>query len=89
MATNAGQQLAGVQAGLTELRNRLLFVFFALLVYRIWTVLLVSTGLTREGSVVGGNVWLTESVPPYSQVTMESPKLVVHRGEKPELGAGI
>ena len=30
-------QLGGVQAGLTELRNRLLFVFFALLVYRIGT----------------------------------------------------
>ncbi len=39
MATNTGtgQQLAGVQAGLTELRNRLLFVFFALLVYRMGT----------------------------------------------------
>jgi preprotein translocase subunit SecY len=31
------QSLAGVQAGLTELRSRLLFVFFALLVYRIGT----------------------------------------------------
>lgn len=28
MATGTGQKLAGVQAGLTELRNRLLFVFF-------------------------------------------------------------
>ncbi len=37
MATGTGQQLAGVQAGLTELRNRLLFVFFALLVYRMGT----------------------------------------------------
>jgi preprotein translocase subunit SecY len=36
MATNPGQ-LAGVQAGLTELRNRLLFVLFALLVYRVGT----------------------------------------------------
>lgn len=42
-----------------------------------------------RGSVVGGNVWLTESVPPYSEVTIESPKLVVNRSEKPELGAGI
>jgi preprotein translocase subunit SecY len=31
------QSLAGVQAGLTELRSRLLFVFFALLVYRVGT----------------------------------------------------
>lgn len=37
MATGTGQKLAGVQAGLTELRNRLLFVFFALLVYRMGT----------------------------------------------------
>lgn len=36
MATNAGQ-LAGMQAGLSELRSRLLFVFIALLVYRIGT----------------------------------------------------
>jgi len=36
MATNAGQ-LAGVQAGLSELRSRLLFVLIALLVYRAGT----------------------------------------------------
>lgn len=42
-----------------------------------------------RGSVVGGNVWLTESVPPYTQVTMESPKLVVNQSAKPELGVGI
>ena len=36
MATNSGQ-LAGVQAGLSELRSRLLFVFVALLVYRTGT----------------------------------------------------
>lgn len=36
MATNPGQ-LAGVQAGLSELRSRLLFVLFALLVYRVGT----------------------------------------------------
>jgi preprotein translocase subunit SecY len=36
MATNPGQ-LAGVQAGLSELRNRLLFVLIALLVYRVGT----------------------------------------------------
>jgi preprotein translocase subunit SecY len=36
MATNAGQ-LAGVQAGLSELRSRLLFVLIALLVYRMGT----------------------------------------------------
>jgi preprotein translocase subunit SecY len=36
MVSNPGQ-LAGVQAGLSELRGRLLFVLFALLVYRIGT----------------------------------------------------
>jgi serine O-acetyltransferase len=30
-----------------------------------------------EGSVIGGNVWLHESVPPYSRVVIESPKLHV------------
>ena len=28
-----------------------------------------------EGSTVGGNVWLVESVPPYTTVAMESPEL--------------
>ena len=36
MASNT-QTLAGVQAGLGELRSRLLFVFLALLIYRIGT----------------------------------------------------
>jgi len=36
MASNSGQ-LAGTQAGLTELRSRLLFVFMALLIYRMGT----------------------------------------------------
>ncbi len=36
MVSNAGS-LAGAQAGLTELRKRLLFVLFALLVYRVGT----------------------------------------------------
>jgi preprotein translocase subunit SecY len=36
MASNPGQ-LAGTQAGLTELRSRLLFVFMALLIYRMGT----------------------------------------------------
>lgn len=36
MASNPNQ-LAGVQAGLSELRSRLLFVFMALLIYRIGT----------------------------------------------------
>ena len=40
MSRNAGEvasQLAGNQAGIAELRTRLLFVLFALLVYRVGT----------------------------------------------------
>ena len=39
-----------------------------------------------KGSVVGGNVWLTESVPPESKVIAEPPRTLVHQREsrKPE-----
>jgi serine O-acetyltransferase len=42
-----------------------------------------------EGSVIGGNVWLTESVPRYTRVTIESPRLQLHQTPQPELGHGI
>ena len=42
-----------------------------------------------EGSVIGGNVWLTESIPRFSRVTIESPKLQVHQKPLPEHGDGI
>jgi len=42
-----------------------------------------------EGSVIGGNVWLTESVPPYTRVTIEAPKLQVDQKPNPQLGANI
>ena len=42
-----------------------------------------------EGSVIGGNVWLTESVPRYTRVTIESPKLQLQQKTLPELGEGI
>jgi serine O-acetyltransferase len=29
-----------------------------------------------KGCVIGGNVWLTESVPPGTKVTLETPRLV-------------
>jgi serine O-acetyltransferase len=41
------------------------------------------------GSVIGGNVWLTESVPSFTRVTIESPKLHVHQKAPPSLGEGI
>jgi serine O-acetyltransferase len=42
-----------------------------------------------EGAVIGGNVWLTESVPRYTRVTIESPSLQLHQTPLPELGEGI
>ena len=37
------------------------------------------------GSVIGGNAWLTRSVPPYTRVTIEPPRLQLSHGEAPEL----
>jgi serine O-acetyltransferase len=41
-------------------------------------------GHTRVGhhSVIGGNVWLTHSVQPYSKVTLKDPELVILNGEQ-------
>ena len=41
------------------------------------------------GSVIGGNSWLTKSVPRYTRVTLEEPKLQLHQKPLPELGEGI
>jgi serine O-acetyltransferase len=54
-------------------------------------------GRTRIGhhSVIGGNVWLTHSVEPYSKVVMKEPELRIHNGSPESLaiftdaGAGI
>jgi serine O-acetyltransferase len=42
-------------------------------------------GNTRVGhhSVIGGNVWLTHSVAPYSKVTLKDPELVIWNGAPP------
>ena len=42
-----------------------------------------------EGAVIGGNVWLTESVPRYTRVSIESPSLHLHQAPIPDLGEGI
>jgi serine O-acetyltransferase len=42
-----------------------------------------------EGSVIGGNVWLTQSVPPYTRVTIDAPSLQLHQKPLAELGGGI
>jgi len=43
-------------------------------------------GRTRVGhhSVIGGNVWLTHSVQPYSKVTLKDPELVIFNGQPGE-----
>ena len=42
-----------------------------------------------EGSVIGGNVWLTQSVPPYTRVTIDSPSLQLYQKPPKHLGEGI
>ena len=41
------------------------------------------------GTVIGGNVWLAESVPPYSKVSIGAPNLERRQGVVPSLGDGI
>ncbi len=41
------------------------------------------------GAVIGGNVWLSESVPPYTRVTIGEPRLELRQGPTPNLGEGI
>jgi serine O-acetyltransferase len=45
-------------------------------------------GQTRVGhhSVIGGNVWLTHSVVPYSKVVEKDPELLIHDGSPESLG---
>jgi serine O-acetyltransferase len=45
-------------------------------------------GQTRVGhhSVIGGNVWLTHSVVPYSKVVLKDPELLIHNGSPESLG---
>ena len=45
-------------------------------------------GKTRVGhhSVIGGNVWLTHSVEPYSKVVVKDPELLIHSGSPESLG---
>ena len=46
-------------------------------------------GQTRVGhhSVIGGNVWLTHSVVPYSKVVEKDPELLIHDGSPESLGS--
>ena len=41
------------------------------------------------GSVIGGNVWLTRSVPRYTRVTIETPTLQLHQNPIPEVAEEI
>jgi serine O-acetyltransferase len=42
-----------------------------------------------EGSVIGGNVWLTQSVPPYTRVTIDSPSLQLYQKSSSHRGDGF
>jgi serine O-acetyltransferase len=42
-----------------------------------------------QGSVIGGNVWLTQSVPAYTRVTIDAPSLQLHRKPLGDQGEGI
>jgi serine O-acetyltransferase len=39
--------------------------------------ILGGTTIIGRGCVIGGNVWLTRSVPPYSRVLISEPELVI------------
>jgi len=41
------------------------------------------------GSLVGGNVWLTHSVPPFTRVTIDAPSLQLHQKPPTQFGDGI
>jgi len=49
------------------------------IIYSGATILGGDTVIGR-GSVIGGNVWLTRSVPPNTKVMLETPKLVIKQG---------
>ncbi len=40
--------------------------------------------IIQKGSIIGGNVWLTRSVPPYTTVTVDSPYLIFKHKDKIE-----
>ncbi len=44
-------------------------------IYSGATILGGETTIGR-GSVIGGNVWITRSIPPYTKVTLETPKMI-------------
>jgi len=51
--------------------------------------ILGGTTVIGEGSVIGGNVWLHQSVPPYSRIQIEPPRLNVSQkgGDSAEAGS--
>ena len=51
--------------------------------------ILGGTTIVGTGSVIGGNVWLTRSVPPYTRVAVGHPELELHQKPPPQFGDGI
>jgi serine O-acetyltransferase len=64
---NAGEQLRG--------KRRHPTIDDDVIIYSSATILGGNTVIGKR-SVIGGNVWLTESVPPDTRVLMETPKLI-------------
>ena len=51
--------------------------------------ILGGTTVVGMGSIIGGNVWLTRSVPPYTRVKMGEPDLEANQTTPPQFGEGI
>ena len=51
--------------------------------------ILGGTTVVGLGSVIGGNVWLTRSVPPYTRIRIPEPQLERHQTAPPQFGEGI
>ena len=46
------------------------------------TTILGGETVIGEGSVIGGNIWLTESVAPGTKVLLKKPELIIYNGSK-------
>ena len=78
LGTNAGEQYRG--------KKRHPTIEDDVIIYSGATILGGDTTIGAR-SVIGGNVWLTESVPPDTTVIMEQPRLIIKSANKEAKGA--
>lgn len=71
LPANAGNRLKGIRRHPT--------IEDDVIIYAGATILGGDTVIGRR-SIVGGNVWLTESIPPHTRVIMKTPELIYHQG---------